>query len=119
MAGAEWLARRFPTTIGRSAAADFRLEGDGVWEKHLELDLSPSDGFVASAYPNALAAVNGRFFQETVLRNGDILELGSVKLRFWLGETRQRGLRFREWLTWIAFGLIAAGQVWLIYWLVR
>ena len=119
MAGAELLVRRFPASIGRSAASDFRLEGDGMWEQHLELDLNPTDGFVATSHPNALAAVNGRPFQHTILRNGDILELGSVKLRFWLGETRQRGLRFREWLTWAAFTLIAAGQVWLIYWLVR
>ena len=90
-----------------------------MWEQHLELDLNSTDGFIATAHPNALAAVNGHPFQQTILRNGDILELGSVKLRFWLGETRQRGLRFREWLTWIAFGLITAGQVWLIYWLVR
>lgn len=119
MAGAELLVRRFPASIGRSAASDFRLEGDGMWEQHLELDLNPTDGFVATSHPNALAAVNGHPFQQTILRNGDILELGSVKLRFWLGETRQRGLRFREWLTWAAFTLIAAGQVWLIYWLVR
>src|SRR5258708_27130289 len=110
MAGVEWLASRFPASIGRSAASDFRLEGDGVWEQHLELALNPAEGFVATACPNALAAVNGHPFQETILRNGDVLEIGSVKLRFWLGETRQRGLRFREWLTWIVFGLIAAAR---------
>lgn len=119
MAGAEWLARRFPVSIGRSAASDFRLEGDGVWEQHLELALNPTEGFVVATHPDALAAINGHPFQQTVLRNGDVLEIGSVKLRFWLGETRQRGLRFREWLTWTAFAVIAAGQVWLIYWLVR
>jgi pSer/pThr/pTyr-binding forkhead associated (FHA) protein len=118
MAGAEWLARRFPARIGRSAASDFRLEGDGVWEQHLELGLNPTEGFVVAAHPDALATVNGQPFQQTALRSGDVLEIGSVKLRFWLGETSQRGLRFREWLTWAAFAAIAAGQVWLIYWLV-
>ena len=116
-AGAEWLVRSFPARIGRSAASDFCLEGDGVWEQHLELALNPAEGFIAAAHPEALAAINGRPFQQAALRNGDVLEIGSVKLRFWLGETRQRGLRFREWLTWAAFGLIAVGQVWLIYWL--
>jgi pSer/pThr/pTyr-binding forkhead associated (FHA) protein len=119
MAGAEWLARRFPARIGRSAESDFRLEGDGVWDQHLELDLNPTEGFVATAHSNAIATINGQPFQQTILRNGDIMEIGSVKLRFWLGETCQRALRFREWLTWAAFGLIAAEQVWLIYWLVR
>jgi hypothetical protein len=118
-AGTDWVARHFPVRIGRSAAADLRLEEGGVWEQHLQLDFSPKEGIVLSAQPNALAAVNGQPVDRTVLRNGDVIDIGSLKLRFWLTETRQTGLRFREGLTWAAIGAISLGQVALIYWLLR
>jgi len=42
-----------------------------------------------------------------------------VKIRFWLSETRQKGLRLREFLTWAALTALCAGQVALIYALLR
>jgi hypothetical protein len=66
----------------------------------------------------AFVAVNGqRLEQPLVLRNGDVIELGAVKLRFGLSPTRQRSLRFREAVTWIALAALCLGQVALIYWL--
>ncbi|HWX19183.1 MAG TPA: FHA domain-containing protein [Candidatus Binatia bacterium] len=115
-AGAIWNARRFPVRIGRAPNADLQLEEDGIWERHLELDFRPAEGLVLSAQPGALASVNGESVQQTVLRNGDVIELGSLKLQFWLSETRQRGLRLREWLTWAGIGAICLGQGALIYW---
>jgi len=52
-----------------------------------------------------------------VLRSGDVIEAGSLKLQFWLSETRQAGLRLREGLTWAAIAAISLGQIALIYWL--
>jgi hypothetical protein len=118
-AGADWVARRFPIRIGRSAAADLQLEEGGVWDQHLQLDFSPVEGIVLSAQPNALTAVNGQPVDRTVLRNGDAIDIGSLKLQFWLTETRQTGLRFREGLTWAGIATISIGQVGLIYWLLR
>jgi pSer/pThr/pTyr-binding forkhead associated (FHA) protein len=115
MAGTERVARHFPFRIGRASTADLRLEDDGVWEQHLELRFDAATGFVLSAQPNAIAAINGHVFTEAVLRNGDEIELGALKLRFWLGQTRQNSLRLREWLTWAAFVLILAVQLVLIY----
>jgi len=115
MAGTETVARRFPFKIGRSAAADLRLEEDGVWDQHLELAFVASTGFVLKAHPDALAAINGHPFREAVLRNGDELSIGALRIRFWLGATTQASLALREWLTWAAFALITAGQLVLIY----
>jgi hypothetical protein len=70
---------------------------------------------VLSARPNALAAINGQPVQEAVLRNGDTMEIGALKIRFWIGPTRQAGMRIREWLTWAALVLITAGQLAIIY----
>jgi len=118
-AGAAWVARRFPVRIGRSAAADLQLEEGGVWDQHLQLDLNPAEGVILSAQSNALAAVNGQAVDRTVLRNGDAIDIGSVRLQFWLTETRQTGLAFREGLTWAAIAAISIGQVGLIYWMLR
>ena len=118
-AGTAWVGRRFPVRIGRSAAADLQLEESGIWDQHLQLDFNPAEGIVLSAQPNALAAVNGHPVDRTVLRNGDSIEIGALKLQFWLTETCQRGLRFREGLTWAGIAAISLGQVGLIYWLLR
>jgi pSer/pThr/pTyr-binding forkhead associated (FHA) protein len=101
--------------IGRSATADLRIEENGVWDDHLELHFNPAQGFILRSRPEAAALVNGEPANETVLRNGDIIQIGSAKFCFWLSETRQRGLRAREWLTWVGIAAICLGQVALIY----
>jgi pSer/pThr/pTyr-binding forkhead associated (FHA) protein len=118
-AGTAWVARRFPVRIGRSAGADLQVEEDGVWDQHLQLDFDPAAGIVLSAQPNALAAVNGQAVDHAVLRNGDVIDIGSLRLQFWLSETRQTDLRLREAFTWAAIAAISLGQVGLIYWLLR
>ena len=118
-AGAGWVARRFPVRIGRGGSADLQLEADGIWDEHLELQFQPGEGFVLQTHPNALTSVNGQPVERALLRNGDLIELGAAKLQFWLADTRQRGLKAREWLVWIGITLIALAQVTLIYWLLR
>ena len=118
-AGTIWEARRFPVRIGRSAGADLRLEEAGVWDDHLQLSFDPAEGIVLSAQPDAPAFVNGEPVSQAVLRNGDAIEIGSLKMQFWLSETRQTGLRFREGLTWASIAAICLGQVGLIYWLLH
>jgi len=116
-ARAPWVPSRFPARIGRSSSADLQLAETGVWDQHLQLNFDPAQGFVLVVQPDALATVNGESIRDTVLRNGDSIEIGSVKLRFWLGETRQAGLRHRETLTWTGLAAVTAGQLALIYWL--
>ncbi len=118
-AGTSWVARRFPVRIGRSPGADLQLTESGVWDEHLQLDFDPAEGIVLSAQPNALVSVNGQPVQQAVLRNGDNIDLGSLKLQFWLSETRQTGLGFREGFTWVAIAAVSLGQVALIYSLLR
>jgi pSer/pThr/pTyr-binding forkhead associated (FHA) protein len=118
-AGSDYVARRFPVRIGRSPESELRLEEDGVWDRHAQLDMERTQGFVLSTSPDALATVNGQPARQTVLRNGDEVALGAAKMQFWLSEPRQHGLRFREGLTWLAIAAVSLGQVALIYWLVR
>jgi len=113
------LARRFPFVVGRNSTANLRLEEAGVWDRHLELNLQMPDGFTLKVHPQARATVNDQPVQQAVLRNGDLIAIGPVRIRFGLSETRQKGLRPREFLTWLALGALCATQVALIYRLLR
>lgn len=117
-AGAIWAARRFPVRIGRAAAADLQLEEDGIWDQHLILQFEPQNGVSACPQAQALVQINGEPAAQTPLRNGDLIELGSVKLQFWLSDTRQGSLRLREALTWTGIIAITLAQFALI-WLLR
>jgi protein involved in polysaccharide export with SLBB domain len=116
-AGTSCVARRFPVRIGRAATADLQLEEEGIWDEHLRLEMIPAEGIEMIVQPNALARVKGEPVQQTVLRGGDIIQIGSLKMQFFLSETRQAGLGLRESLTWAAVAAISFGQVALIYWL--
>lgn len=110
--------RHFPVRIGRSTRSDIQLEDPAVWDEHVEVQLGPENDFIVAAHLHAPATINGdTISQSHSLRNGDVLGIGSVKLQFWLPDPGQRGLSFREWLTWIGIAMICAGQVALIYWL--
>ncbi len=117
MAGSSWTTRRFPVRMGRAPDSDLRIEEPGVWDHHLQIDLDPKEGFVAHIPSEAFVTINGHPFERASLRNGDLIEMGTVKLQFWLAAPRQAGLRLREWLTWLAIAVISLGQIWLIYWL--
>jgi pSer/pThr/pTyr-binding forkhead associated (FHA) protein len=117
--GAAHLAQEFPCVIGRAAGSQLRLEEAGIWEQHLKLALVYPDGFQLEVQPGAIASVNGQPCQQTRLRNGDVIELGSVKLQFWLGEVAQPALTTRERLTWCIIFLLLVFQLALVLWLVR
>jgi pSer/pThr/pTyr-binding forkhead associated (FHA) protein len=116
-AGSRVVARRFPFCIGRDVEADLRVEEAGVWDRHVELDLRMPDGFVLNVPSEAGATVNGASAKSAVLHGGDLIEIGALKIQFWLSETRQRELRLREALTWFSIAALCAGQLVLIYYL--
>ena len=65
----------------------------------------------------AATLLNGERIQDAVLRNGDVIEAGSVKIRFGFSPTSQTTLRVREIATWLALAALCLAQVALIYWL--
>jgi len=119
-AGAVMAARRFPFRIGRAASDDLRIEDNGVWDSHLQIEFKPRTGFFLNAKPEAITSVNGDQIQaSTALRNGDMIQLGSAAIQFWLGEVRQRGSRIRDSLVWATIVGISLGQIALIYWMMK
>jgi hypothetical protein len=119
MAGSSWDARHFPVRIGRSTNSDLQLEEPGVWDDHLTLSLDPAEGFLLQTEPNALASINGHPAPNAILRNGDTIEIGSVKLQFWLSEPQQRGQVLREIFVWTLITVVCLAQIALVYWLLR
>jgi len=118
-AGGQTVARHFPFHIGRAAGNELQLDDDGVWDRDLTLEFQREAGFTLSTASDALASVNSRPAQTAVLRNGDLITLGSVQLQFWLGAVRQRGLRASEFLVWMLVVAVTFAQFSLIYWLIR
>lgn len=118
-AGHSIVVRRFPFLLGRESGAGLLLDEAGVWERHLEITFQRSEGFLFTSRREALAIINGEQVEQGVLRNGDLIELGSVQIRFWLARSGQKTMRVREALTWSALFLLFAAQITLIYWLLR
>ena len=116
-AGAHWVAHRFPVQVGRAPNADLCVQEDGVWENHLQIHMRSPEGFLLAAQPQAFVAVNGQAIKEAILRNGDLIEFGALRIRFGLAPTRRRGLRLRESLVWFTLAALCGGQIALIYWL--
>jgi pSer/pThr/pTyr-binding forkhead associated (FHA) protein len=117
-AGTKLVARRFPVRIGRGRRADVRLEEPGVFEDHLRLEIVPREGFRLVNQSSGLTSVNGQSISEAWIRNGDLIELGGLKLKFWLAEPDRSGMSLREALTWFGIGAVTLGQIALIYWLI-
>jgi pSer/pThr/pTyr-binding forkhead associated (FHA) protein len=118
-AGGQTVVRHFPFRVGRAAENDLQLEDDGVWDQHLVLEFQKQEGFQLTTSANALVNVNGESVLDKILRNGDIITIGSARLQFWLAAARQRGLRAREFFVWALIAAVTAAQIALVYWLVR
>ena len=115
-AGSRVVARRFPFKVGRGTRNDLVVQDAGVWEEHCIIRLE-KDGLHLKSAGAGLMTVNQKEVKEHRLQNGDQIALGGLKLMFSMSATRQRGLAFREALTWFLLGLITLAEVALIYWL--
>jgi pSer/pThr/pTyr-binding forkhead associated (FHA) protein len=112
-------ASRFPFRVGRAPQNDLTLEDDGVWDQHLTLEFLQKEGFQLATAANAISAVNGKPVYRTMLRNGDIITLGSAKIQFWLASAPQRGLLLRENSVWALLILVTVAQFILLFTFLR
>jgi hypothetical protein len=116
--GSKFSSDHFPIRVGRAAGLDLSLDEPGVWPAHFRINWQP-EGLILEAEPDALVSVNDAAVRRSVLRNGDIIALGALKIRFSLSAVRQSSSVAREWLTWIALGALCLVQVALVYMLLR
>ncbi len=118
-AGTQLVARHFPVRIGRAVQNDLQLEDDGVWDQHLTVEFQKQEGFKLTTSASAIATLNGEPVQNAILRNGDTITVGSVKIQFWLAAARQGSLLVRESLVWALLIFVTIFQFALLYWLIR
>jgi pSer/pThr/pTyr-binding forkhead associated (FHA) protein len=118
-AGDRAVAARFPFRIGRASQNDLTLEDDGVWDQHLALEFVEKQGFQLSTTASAISAVNGKPVERAMLRNGDVITLGSAKIQFWLAPAPQRGLWLRENFVWALLILITVAQFIMLFTFLR
>ena len=113
-------ACNFPFKIGRDKNCHHRIESKGVWPCHLILRKAGENGIIVHCEAEASLFVNSRGVSKSVrLRNGDLLEFGSVILRFWIAPITQLGQRTIERKIWIGLGVLFLGQVTIIAWLLK
>lgn len=117
-AGRQFTGTSFPIQVGRDAAADISLDEAGVWPRHFQITWQPQ-GLVCQVEKNALLRINDEPADRAVLRSGDVISIGAIKIQFVLSPVRQSSLLARECLIWIAMALLCLSQVALIYGLLR
>jgi pSer/pThr/pTyr-binding forkhead associated (FHA) protein len=115
MAGVSWTARHFPVRVGRADGNDLTLAEAGVWDEHFQIVLEAGVGFVLSTLTEAIVTVNQSAVRRQPLRPGDVIGLGSVKLRFWLAPAGRRSLRGPELAVWLLLAAMMAAQIWLLW----
>jgi pSer/pThr/pTyr-binding forkhead associated (FHA) protein len=118
-AGTVFQPSRFPCTIGRAADCGLQLNDPGVWDHHVELSIRHDAGVLIRLLPPAIATVNGESFDQRALRNGDLVEAGSIQFRFELSVAAQKGLLLREVITWLAIATVFLFQFAILLWLLR
>ena len=94
-----------------------RLEDDGVWERHASIALTASGFFNLIARPEAMVCVDGVRVTEARIKEGDVIDLGAVKMVFHLSPAHQRGLALREWILWTVLFALLLGELLLMFWL--
>lgn len=105
---------RLPLSVGRGQV-DHVLDRPGVWDRHLLLSRDQDGWLVVSPQDDAMVFREGeRIVGTTRLRNGDLLGLGSVNLRFRLSPCHQRPLGRLETTAWLVLLVLVAVQVLLL-----
>lgn len=105
--------------VGRGAQANLRVEGAGVWDRHLSFEIDRAEGLIARCEEGAMAMVEGRPIQRHRVRNGDELTLGAFRVRISLAPTRRRSVGMWEAFFWMVFAGMLAAQVGVGWWLFR
>ena len=113
-AGGCFSSTSLPIRVGRAADNDLALDEPGVWPSHFSIQREKNDLFLHVG-PNALVSVNGESVQQALLRNGDVIGLGAIKLQFGFAPVRQSSLLWRERLTWVALAGLAVSEIAVAY----
>ena len=108
----------FPIRIGRGENCQLQLVDTGIWENHLELNLNEKHHFTIQTASDATAMVNGKPLEGVqLLYIGDLIEIGMVKIQFWLGTVQQKNMRIREAAAWTLLLTVTVAEIYFLFWL--
>ena len=113
-AGQKTAIGQFPFRIGRSPKAGLCLSDPGVWDQHAVLTQAEDGTFIIRPESNSIVTIEGVAIDEHQLRNGDTLDCGGAKIRFWIAAAKPRSLTFREACVWAVFACILLAEVVLL-----
>lgn len=106
-------------TIGRDSSNGWVLASPGVWSRHAEVRRESDGRLTIRSLGDAVVSINGVPIQESPLRWGDAVSLGSTVARFHLAAPVQRGLQGWERTLWVILGLCLLAQATLLVGLQR
>ena len=104
---------RFPFSFGRQGA-DCVLADPGVWDRHFTISLGPDRAFELVCTESAVISSDQRTFANLCLRNGEIVEMGAVRIEFRLSRTSPRPGRLAEGILWGSLGLVVLAELALV-----
>lgn len=101
---------RFPCTVGRTDA-DLIIEAPGVWNRHFTIRQAEDSRFQIQAESPAAVTVGDQPVAEAILRNGDVIGLGGVRLQFRIAPATGRNLVPQARLLWLLLTAVVAGEL--------
>ena len=114
--GSQLAVPRLPARVGRSREADVQLSGPGVWDRHFDLVATPEGRVAIRTLGEARVVIDSVSVAEQTLRNGELLEVGGIQVRFLMVESRQRPLTARETFVWSLAAIVVCLQGYLVWW---
>lgn len=102
---------QWPITIGRRGC-DLNLDEPGVWDRHFTIGLEDLR-WTLICRSEASVRVGGVSVQRAALRAGDLIECGSVRLRFDFAKPKVS--TFRGWaiLLWLGIAALTVAEIWI------
>ena len=104
----------YPFRIGRAVDDQLRLEAPGIWDRHCTLEWRGLEGVHLVGNAQALTSVNGQTVKEVRVRNGDVVDIGGVRLMLSVCPVPQRHFGLLEVLVWLTLSAIALSQLFLM-----
>jgi pSer/pThr/pTyr-binding forkhead associated (FHA) protein len=107
----------FPCNIGRGGKNAIQITSRGVWDEHASITFDSETGFSILAQGRGTLIVNGEPADQARLKNGDSIELGSARLRFWLAAVKTGDTSNTDLIFWSIISAVFAAMIGLMLWL--
>jgi len=114
--GVRLVVPSLPASVGRGREMGVQLTGSGVWDRHFDLLATPDGRVGVRVIGDARVVIDSVSVTERSLRNGEVLEVGGIQVRFLIDEVPQRSLAVREASVWLLALLILVLQIYLAWW---